>query len=145
MVGVFYQLHSNEANCLKVLWMSWTFLDSNPDVIYDITNSILELILIIIFIRKLADLPYLWLFLQSNPASFLEQTVTTLGKNVTRHIISFFCWKMIRVVHAIFVIIIEDLEMHFNHANLPLRKSAICFEPLAQKRETGKQKADMLY
>ena len=40
---------------------------------------------------------------------------------------------------------IEDLELHLSNSNLPMEKSAICFEPLAQKEETGKQMADVLY
>ncbi len=33
---------------------------------------------------------------------------------------------------------IEDLEVCLGNSNLPLGKSAIRFEPLAQKGETGK-------
>ena len=40
---------------------------------------------------------------------------------------------------------IEDLEVHLGNSNLPLRKSAIWFELLAQKKETDKQTACILY
>ena len=42
-------------------------------------------------------------------------------------------------------IAIKDLEMRLSNPNLPLEKSAICFEPLAQKGETGKQTAGAQY
>lgn len=56
-----------------------------------------------------------------------------------------FCKKTIRVVCAIFVITIKDLEKRVNNSNLLIRKSAIGFELWAQKRETGRQTADALY
>lgn len=56
-----------------------------------------------------------------------------------------FCREMIRVVCAIFIVVIKDLEMHLNNSNLPLKKSPIWFESLAQKRETSKQTTDALY
>ena len=40
---------------------------------------------------------------------------------------------------------IEDLEMYLGNLNLSLGKNAIQFEPLAQKGETGKQTAGVLY
>lgn len=52
---------------------------------------------------------------------------------------------MIRVVCAILVIIIEDLKVHFDDRNLFLERTAIWFEPLAQKKETSKQTTDALY
>ena len=52
---------------------------------------------------------------------------------------------MIRVVCAILAIAIEDLEMRLSNLYLPLGKSAILFEPSAQKGETGKQTAGTLY
>ena len=36
---------------------------------------------------------------------------------------------------------IKDLEVRLGNPNLPLGKSAICFELLAQKKETSKQTA----
>lgn len=42
-------------------------------------------------------------------------------------------------------ITIEDLEMRLGNSNLLLGKSAIWFEPLAQKGETGKQITSILY
>lgn len=35
-------------------------------------------------------------------------------------------------------IIIEDLELHLNNKNLPLRKSVIQFKPLTQKSKASK-------
>ncbi len=35
LVGVHYQLHSNGADYLKSLRTNWTFLDPNPDEVYD--------------------------------------------------------------------------------------------------------------
>ena len=52
---------------------------------------------------------------------------------------------MIRVVCAILAVAIEDLEVQLSNSNLSIGKSAICFKPSAQKRETGKQMADVLY
>ncbi len=40
---------------------------------------------------------------------------------------------MIRIICVIFIDAIEDLEICLGNSNLPLRKSAIWFEPLAQK------------
>lgn len=40
---------------------------------------------------------------------------------------------------------IEDLEVRLSNSNLLTEKSAICFEPSAQKGETGKQTAGALY
>ena len=40
---------------------------------------------------------------------------------------------------------IEDLEVRLGNSNLPLGKSAIQFDPLAQKVETGKQMTSALY
>ncbi len=52
---------------------------------------------------------------------------------------------MIRVVCTILAVVIEDLEVRLRNSNLPLGKSAIWFEPSAQKEETGKQTAGVLY
>lgn len=52
---------------------------------------------------------------------------------------------MIKIGYAIFAIAIKDLKMQLNNSNLPIWKSAICFEFLAQKRKTSKQTADLLY
>ena len=46
---------------------------------------------------------------------------------------------MITVVCAMLAIAIKDLKMRFSNSNLPLGKSKIWFELLAQKKETGKQ------
>ncbi len=35
LIGVYYQLHSNGADYLKSLRTNWTFLDPNPDEVYD--------------------------------------------------------------------------------------------------------------
>ena len=40
---------------------------------------------------------------------------------------------------------IKDLEVRLNNSNLPIGKSAIRFESLAQKGEADKQTADALY
>ena len=45
---------------------------------------------------------------------------------------------MIKIVCAILVVVIEDLEMQLKNSNLPIEKNTIYFEPLAQKKETGK-------
>lgn len=42
-------------------------------------------------------------------------------------------------------IAIEHLKVCFNNPNLPFGKSAICFESLAQKGETGNQIAGIQY
>ncbi len=52
---------------------------------------------------------------------------------------------MIRVVCAMLAVAIKDLEVRLGNLNLPLGKSAIRFQPLAQKGETGKQTASVLY
>ena len=41
-------------------------------------------------------------------------------------------------------ITIEDLKMRLYNSNLPLGKTAIWFEPLAQKGETSKEMASAL-
>ena len=56
----------------------------------------------------------------------------------TSHFFLPFRGKMTGVVCAILAIAIEDLEMHLGNSNMPLSKSTIQFEPLAQKVETGK-------
>ncbi len=58
LVGVQYQLHSNGADYLKSLWTHWTFLEPNPDEIYDRTTSVLPLNLLMLSSGKLADLPH---------------------------------------------------------------------------------------
>ena len=52
---------------------------------------------------------------------------------------------MIKVVYAILVVTIKNLKVYYGNANLLLGKSTIWFEPLAQKRETGKKTASALY
>ena len=54
----------------------------------------------------------------------------------TFHFVLFFCGEMIRVICAILAVTIEDLEVRLGNSNLALGKSAIRFEPLAQKRDT---------
>lgn len=49
-----------------------------------------------------------------------------------------FCREMIRVVYAILINAIEDLRLLLGISNLLLGKITICFELLAQKKETGK-------
>ncbi len=55
-IGVHYQLHSNAPNYLKTLQTSWTYLDLNPDEVYDITTSNLKLTLLTVSCLKIADL-----------------------------------------------------------------------------------------
>ena len=62
----------------------------------------------------------------------------------TSHFFLPFRGEMIRVVCAMLAVAIEDLEVRLSNSNLPVRKSAIRFEPLAQKGETGKQMAGAL-
>ncbi len=57
LVGVHYQLHSKEADYLKTHRTNWNFFDPNPDEIYDMTTSVLQLILLMLSSRKLADSP----------------------------------------------------------------------------------------
>lgn len=45
---------------------------------------------------------------------------------------------MIRVLCAMLVLAIENLEVYLDNSNLPLRISTIQFELLAQKKETSK-------
>ena len=40
---------------------------------------------------------------------------------------------------------IKDLKVRLGNLNLPLEKSTIWFEPLVEKRETGKQMVGILY
>ena len=56
LVGVHYQLHSNGADYLKTVRTNWTFLNPNLDEVYDKTTSVLQLILLMLSSRKLADL-----------------------------------------------------------------------------------------
>ena len=70
---------------------------------------------------------------------FSEADSYNLGqKPHTCHFFLLFYGKMIRVICAMFTNAIEDLKMQLSNSNLPVRKSVICFESLAQKRETGK-------
>lgn len=52
---------------------------------------------------------------------------------------------MIRIVYPIFAIAIKDLEEYLGNLNQPLKKSAIWFELLAQKKEIGKQTTGTQY
>lgn len=77
---------------------------------------------------------------------FSEEDSYSLGRKPhTSHFFLPFCGKMIRVVCAMLVVAIEDLEVRLGNSNLPLGKSAIWVEPLAQKGDTGKQMAGALY
>lgn len=66
-------------------------------------------------------------------------------KPYTCHFFHSFYGEIIKVVCAIFVVAIKDLEVQLSNLNLQIRKNAICFESLASKRETGKQMANVLY
>ena len=77
---------------------------------------------------------------------FFEADSYSFGqKSHTSHFFLLFCGEMIRVVCAMLAVAIENLEVYLDNSNLPQRKSAIWFEPLAQKGETGKQTACILY
>ncbi len=56
LVGVHYQLHSNGPNYFKTLRTGWTFLNPNPDKVYDITTNNLKLTLLTVSSQKMADL-----------------------------------------------------------------------------------------
>ena len=56
LVGVHYQLNSNGVDYLKIFQTNWTFLNPNPDEVYNKTISVLQLILLMLSSRKLADL-----------------------------------------------------------------------------------------
>ncbi len=58
LIRVHYQLHSNGADYLKSLQTNWIFLNPKPDEVYDKTTSVLQLILLILFNYKLANLPH---------------------------------------------------------------------------------------
>ena len=57
LVGVDYQLYNNWADYLKTLRTNWTFLDPNPNEVYEKTTSVLQFILLMLSSQKLADLP----------------------------------------------------------------------------------------
>lgn len=59
LVEIHYQLYSNNTDYLKTFWTSLIFLNLNYNEIYDKTISILQLILLILFSRKSANLLYL--------------------------------------------------------------------------------------
>ena len=61
------------------------------------------------------------------------------------HFFFFFYEKMIRVVCAMFAVAIEHLKMRLDNSYLSLGKNAIWFKPSAQKEETDKQTASILY
>lgn len=54
------------------------------------------------------------------------------------HFFLFFYREMIRVLYTMLAIIIENLKLRLVNSNLPLRKSIILFEILAQKEEIAK-------
>ena len=58
MVGNHHQFygHSNGATHLKFFCTGWIFFNPNPDKVYNMTTSVLQLILIIISGQKLANL-----------------------------------------------------------------------------------------
>ncbi len=77
---------------------------------------------------------------------FSEADSYSLGqKSHTSHFFLPCRGEMIRVVCAMLALAIKDLEVRLRNSNLILGKSAIRFESLAQKGETGKQTADALY
>lgn len=59
LVAVHYQLYSNAANYLIIFQTGWTFLDCNLDEVYNMTTSILKLILLIVSNWKLPNLLHL--------------------------------------------------------------------------------------
>ena len=61
------------------------------------------------------------------------------------HFFLFFGREMIRVICTMLALAIKDLEVCMDNSNLPMRIKAIWFKPSAQKRETGKQTAGILY
>lgn len=54
---------------------------------------------------------------------FFEQTIITLSRNFTCYIFFLFAKKMIKVVWAIFIVIIKDLEMRLGNSSLVLEKN----------------------
>lgn len=58
LVEVYYQLYSNKIDYLMTFLMNWTFFDPNFYEIYDKTTNILQVILLILSSRKLANLPH---------------------------------------------------------------------------------------
>ncbi len=62
-------------------------------------------------------------------------------KPYTSHFFLLFCRKIIRIIYAILVIAIKDLEICLRNSILPLGKSAIWLKLLAHKGEIGKQMA----
>lgn len=61
------------------------------------------------------------------------------------HFFFLFYKQIIQVICTILAIVIKDLEIYLNNLNLLIKKSAICFELLVQKKEIGKQITDTLY
>lgn len=57
----------------------------------------------------------------------------------------FFYKKIIKVVYAICIIAIKDLETRLINSNVLITKIIICFRFLSQKEKTGKQMAGILY
>ena len=53
--------------------------------------------------------------------------------------------KMIRVLYAMFVLAMKDLEAYLDNSNLFLRQSAIWFELSTPKKKNSKQSASILY
>lgn len=58
LIRVYYQLHSNGPNYLKILQIGWTIFDLNPDNIYDIITGHLKLTLLIVSSRKATNLKH---------------------------------------------------------------------------------------
>lgn len=94
----------------------------------------------------MANLLQPWLFLQSNLAFSLKQTITILDKNLTSANFFFlFYKKIIKIVYAIFAVAIKNLKVQFSNSNLLVGKNTIWFKFLAQKKEIDKRTADALY
>ncbi len=66
-------------------------------------------------------------------------------KSYSSHFFLSFREEMLKVVCSMLAVAIEDLEVRLRNSNLLLRKSAIWFEPSAQKGEIGKQTTGALY
>ena len=47
---------------------------------------------------------------------------------------------MIRVICAILAVAIENLKLRMNNPYLPMRKSAVCFDPSFQKESSGRSR-----
>lgn len=59
LVGVHYQLHSNNSDYLNTLWTNQIFFDPKSDEVYDRMTNILQLILLMLSNQKLHNLEHL--------------------------------------------------------------------------------------